>query len=363
MSLTLLACVCTLWACNDAGTNPFLIGDASTMPDDGRPDAGSNANTCLGCLVGGECFDGDEDTRCGAGGTMCEDCGSDSICSETGECIDDPLCAAECDGCCDATGGCQSGNEAMFCGSGGLACSACPDDAACVDGRCERNCGPDTCAGCCDASGQCVTGADDADCGAAGGACVDCTPGGDECSMGSCVSTACADTCDGCCDGDTCVEPATDDQCGASGIACVDCGAGRVCGASGCELNIDTMWSIRVVSGEVAPSQPGGGAWDGGNGLPDPYVTFVIANQADRSSSTIDNSLTPVWDETLADPVNAADLLAGVTILYRDSDVVFDDEICDITVALNGADFGGDLIESTCPDPTHGKVVWRLLAP
>lgn len=123
-----------------------------------------------------------------------------------------------------------------------------------------------------------------------------------------------------------------------------------------------STWALFVASGEVGATTATGESWDGFNGLPDPYVTAVVPNQAEVSTDIVDDSLTPRWDVILVSSATAADLTSGFQLLYRDDDAAFDDEICTIDVALAANDmaFGGGLVESSCADPDLGKIIWRL---
>lgn len=368
-----------LVGCSDPkGTNPFLDSDAAhadaggdTASNNGGPNnGGQNNGPCLGCVTAaGDCVDGDESSACGIGGGSCVACGADQVCGPDGACVATPSCGpANCPGCCDAAGACIAGNTAVACGTGGITCGTCPGQATCENGSCEQPCGPENCAGCCDAAGLCVHGDSDGACGTMGAACEDCGATGARCAGSACVQPSCADNCAGCCEGSTCIETGSDTQCGSAGDACMDCGFGRSCIVGVCAVDAASSWTVRVTDGKIAATKVGGDSWDGFNGLPDGVVTLSttdpVGQEITGSTSTVDNSLDPVWNEDVLTGVPARALFDGLTITFSDSDTAFDDEICVIqeTVNMSHAAFSGGVVESACANQPESKVRWRLVA-
>lgn len=367
--LTTFAIALFLAACSGGeGTNPFLKTDAGTEEDGGGDDAGDEE--CGGCVDGsGTCVDGDRADACGAGGRDCVACLDDQACTQEGVCVDAPDCTPDnCDGCCDEDGTCVTDDDDMACGQGGLGCSACQPGTTCVDGACARACGPDSCSGCCTEEGECLSGETDVSCGMGGLACTDCASIGAECDAGSCVEPTCAATCMGCCNEGECVNPAFDAQCGADGSACVDCGEGRACIDGACAVDPASLWKVFIANGEVATTDPDGGAWDGLNGLPDPFVVTTAIDPSDGEvhsnyTATVDDNLAPTWDEAPI-TVAARALYDGLTLEFLDEDVVDDDPICTIMVELDedSTNFNGGIVTSECPDEAASKIRWKLEA-
>lgn len=138
----------------------------------------SNACACVDGKMGAQ--------SCQADGTYaaCQ-CGS-SLCN-----------ANNCNGCCDASGACQTGTSNTACGGAAQLCVACGLAQTCQLGVCTSagsgggagggggsgggggtSCGPANCGnGCCDAAGRCQYPSNTGSmlCGSAGGACSTCT--------------------------------------------------------------------------------------------------------------------------------------------------------------------------------------------
>lgn len=261
------------------GGDPLGGGGAGTgtcaFCDSGECDS-CDENQCTVCVPdceGKACGDYDGcGSRCGGA------CDPGKFCSiALGVCTDQCDASSCPNGCCDASGLCQSGLDDASCGAHGQACAACPSGGpACVldfawppaGGECQP-CDSTTCPeGCCSAEGHCETAKADAECGHQGAACVDCTVQGSVCVdyAGSCAECnpdcdgkACGDsdgcggacngfcatgtcvvndssfvngcypcnptTCTGCCDADgKCVYGGTQHTCGTDGVSCFDCG-------------------------------------------------------------------------------------------------------------------------------------------
>jgi hypothetical protein len=119
---------------------------------------------------------------CQPEGTACTADTASNCCSGVctgGTCQATNGCAAECNGCCDASGACQAGTTAEVCGADGVTCSACSGDTPI--------CRKGVCSGCknlsqCPANSVC----------AASGACLAC----DVCANG-CVLTSIQGAIDG----------------------------------------------------------------------------------------------------------------------------------------------------------------------
>lgn len=160
-------------ACGDDSERCLPVPGTYSLPSPGGQCASCDSTTCPNgcCTIDGYCETPGSDTSCGYGGADCVDCTLDgSLCGYGGSCVD---CTADCDGKqCGESNGC-----------GGSCKGGCPTGKMCVVGSTVRPdgcyvCGPSTCPnGCCRADGECVTGYERGACGSGGVACDDC---GDE---------------------------------------------------------------------------------------------------------------------------------------------------------------------------------------
>lgn len=225
----------------------------------GPVDAGC-AGSCKGCCNGETCELGDAGTACGKNGAACNTCAATDVCRNQ-------ACAGcngqNCnDGCCTGSE-CVRGSAfaAGSCGTGGIACTACPAGTTdrCTAGMCKcgthercgtgQRCEAGQCVcdatscplGCCDPNGVCQTRSP-TKCGVGGAACGMCPGettnncsltgmcqcgsnaecgGGQRCQSGRCIcdATSCAS---GCCDGDTCLTAGLA-SCGRMGLGCITC--------------------------------------------------------------------------------------------------------------------------------------------
>jgi hypothetical protein len=330
----------------------------------------NNGMSCDGCMTArGFCDPGKTATACGAGGGLCKACQGGQDCDDSGQCVDPPECTpANCTGCCDAAGKCQTGKNPMACGATGLGCEKCPEGASCPEGACVLPCGPDNCTGCCDATGQCQNGDVDTVCGKGGEACGDCSTNDQVCAIGVCIAKVCAETCTGCCDsGGNCIMNTDDAMCGKEGNACEQCGTGKTCEMGACAAAAGSLWNVVVVNGEVAPKKPDDSSWDAFGGLPDPYVVAKVTDPltGDEFEGETDNgsgTLNPEWNETVLMGITEGVLLNGITFEYWDDDLASDDEICTVVVQPDMTTFSAQIVESTCDTDAASKFRWRFEA-
>lgn len=195
---------------------------------------------CEGCCdARGECQSGTTGLACGDDGAACHSCSSTEVC-RGGRCalssppVVDPAACNErtCrSGCCQE-GRCMSGEQATRCGTNGALCESCRGQQACASGRCQ-----DTgCGGCVDAAGTCQAGTSTGACGAYGFNCSSCGAGARCDASGLCLGGSCG----GCVDGLNVCRPGTEKSvCGTSGEHCLTCGANETCVAGACRLSID----------------------------------------------------------------------------------------------------------------------------
>ena len=319
--------------------------DSNSDPSDPTLDPSDTDSDCLGCInAAGICESGEFDDACGRGGSPCLECEAPAVCAE-GLCESPPGCSPDnCDGCCDGDDCIATPSDAA-CGAGGDECTPCDSDATCNNGICELPC-EDTCFGCCTTEGECIEDADSNDdaCGFLGFECEACT--GDQfCDFGVCSSPGCIETCDGCCIGNDCFSGFDNEACGFNG-ACEVCADGLTCDAFGlgCELSQLVQWQVVLLSGSIVPTQPGGGTWDAFGGAPDPYLDIA---ELEFMSTFVDNTVDPVWNETVTEGTLTPDLQQPLTFRMRDSDVLLDQEIGTCMVTLPDDAFGGPY-EVTC---------------
>ncbi|MSP60273.1 MAG: hypothetical protein EXR72_08015 [Myxococcales bacterium] len=172
--------------------------------------------------------------------------------------------------------------------------------------------------------------------GGGGGGYQGCVP---QCSARNCGSDACGGTCGTCGQGFTCngagsctqgCSPSCNGKsCGSDGCggSCGSCGKGFTCGgAGGCEVSGSSLWVLTITSGKIAEKGPDGASWDYPGGLPDPFICLTI-NGLRRCTSTVNDTLAPVWDESFP-AATALALQAGVIVEMWDEDLSADDPMC-----------------------------------
>ena len=97
---------------------------------------------CKNCCQGASAVNssGARVCTCRPDGAACTENTARNCCSGVcagGVCQATTGCAAECNGCCDASGACQAGPSAEVCGAGGAACAACSGNTPrCKQGVC-----------------------------------------------------------------------------------------------------------------------------------------------------------------------------------------------------------------------------------
>lgn len=256
--------------------------DETGADETGADETGSPTaceETCGGCCLDGECFDGFDDGACGSNGT-CEVCGAGQNCDGLA-CVAEPDCLATCDGCC-------------------------------LDGVCHDGYGSDACG----FAEQCE------DCGE-----------GSTCNGSDCVpaDAECLETCSGCCIGGECNQGSADDACGSLG-ACEDCGTNAVCENNEC---VAATWTISLLSGEILVDDLD--VFDG----PDAYLEMSSNGPGlgFSQSETQSNTSAPVWNEVLGTDV----VLSNPFVLEMwDEDTLSpDDLIGACTVSFPPSAFGG----------------------
>jgi hypothetical protein len=298
--------------------------DADTS---GNPDV-CNFLNCDGCCDGNVCNEVASKTSCGLNGRACKTCeGADECFS--GSCAPPTTDCNGCEGCCLDGTQCLPGNDQAACGAQNDACVACPDGQGCEGGMCKAiACDATSCPdGCCTSNGQCVNSGEQSVsvCGKAGGACSSCPTNTLSCTLGTCViDQPCLDFCtEGCCN--------TDGQCilygDQSPAACALTGQCGTCdGTNSCVAGVcspDQAWTITVRSAIIATTNAAGDDWDFfGNSLPDPYVAGALTDDlvVDWFTATIDNTITPNWNEEEGTYLESDLLAEGLQFNVNDSD-------------------------------------------
>ncbi len=355
-SLGVAACGGDDNSATDAGNSPSI--DGSTDRPDAGEEATCNFTNCDGCCDGNVCVNDASESSCGLDGRSCQTCEAGDECFSGTCATPTATCDADnCSGCCIGTQ-CVEGNVGAACGAQGDACVACDEgdvcdeNGACVPVACDSTSCPE---GCCSANGECIVDAlqDVNACGAGGQACNSCSNDAIDCVGGVCIEDQpCLDFCtDGCCTpqvqclGFTEQDP---DTCGTEGM-CMACTGDDSCISGVCSE--DPAWVIIVDSAVVSDVDENGDSWDAlfGTSLPDPYVTGALTNDVivDWFTATIDNTLTPNWDEETSAYAQSDLIAEGMEFNVLDSDVASFETIgnCVMTISLDDLQAGTKTIE------------------
>ncbi len=271
---------------------------------------------------------------------------------------------SNCEGCC-RDDRCEKGDTEASCGAGGGACQKCSGEQSCKAGACKEPCGPTNCAGCCDGD-TCLPGTATDKCGGEGAACTTCATEGPSfvCSNQQCIDGSCQATCaTGCCSATGC-QPGTEaSACGTGGEGCYACGAGRRCDATTrvCVLDPNALWDVFIAKANIPPTDKNGAAWDTINAAPDAWVKVLTSEGTSSHSgetTVIDDSTTPVWNETvISTGVKSSELMNNFALEVWDSDLYYHDYIGGCRVGLAASSFGGTLQLVRCSASASGVAV------
>ena len=349
---------CQLGNTNEAcgtGGNTCIACKSGETCNGGKCEAACSFTTCPDgcCADDGTCVKPVTDAQCGAAGAACQACTGGKKC-ESGVCADPTKDCTDCPGCCSGGTTCLPGDTPAACGASGAACVTCKPGEKCENGACVQApvaCDKTTCpSGCCLPDETCVPFAAQGvnKCGTNGEACNVCT-GGSPCQQGTCVGNLpCSSFCkQGCCTASgQCVEFPDQDakQCGTGGVTCSACSGQLSCAQGGCIT--DAVWEVWVVSAVIAAKKKDGKDWDTAlfaNPLPDPYVGAKLSTSLliIDFTKTIDNTITPQWNEKLTNWSQSDLLNKGLEVAVRDSDGINGipyETIDSCTVSLTQAD-------------------------
>jgi hypothetical protein len=270
---------------------------------------------------------GNTDNACGTGGLACLVCKGGESCVD-GQCTTNTPCdPVSCStGCCQ-DGLCLPGTAQDACGTGGLACVACPSDQLCIEGECGLGtCDANTCPnGCCDGN-TCEPGNTDEACGTGGAACAVCTDP-DHCVSQACGTAPCStSTCTGCCDTQgVCQTGDTREACGTGGKACKVCQGSNSCVNGNCAWDPQAEWKVTVVSATISPAK----IWDQGAlpGFvePDVFIEVSCAGKSGKTGTT-DNTYSPAFNDEVI-TATAQQLGVGVNVQVYDEDPIPPDQM------------------------------------
>lgn len=113
-----------------------------------------------------------------------------------------------------------------------------------------------------------------------------------------------------------------------------------------------------IISAELPPLLPSGASWDSFGGAPDPVLDFEVGGVSD-STSVLDNTYVPTWNEVVASGLTTAQLLDEATYTIRDVDVLGSELAGTCSLPLPD-DLFGSALEFDCTDD-EGTVLWTLV--
>ena len=211
------------------GLDNSACGGGGSLCEDCRPGTCRQGSCCRGnyrCWTGSDCVNGrNDDQNCGREGNDCQDCGAQGQCHD-GQCCSGSFACFDGFSCVDGQ------SNATACGAGGQNCQDCGSAGQCYDGQC--------CSGtyACHDGGSCVDGQNNSSaCGRAGLSCQNCG------SQGQCYDGQCCSGTYACHDGNSCVDGQSNSSaCGRNGQSCQDCGGG-VCTDGQCCSGATSCWN------------------------------------------------------------------------------------------------------------------------
>jgi hypothetical protein len=323
-----------------------------------------NHLTCPdGCCGPTGCNTKIDNAACGAKGSVCTACPQGKSCVQ-GQCVDGQAGCTDCKGCC-YEGACLAGDSTSTCGTDGEVCKECPPDHYCSKGICTKNptqCDASNCNGCCSGDGFCIPfnlQSNDA-CGKGGEVCNTCSSS-TTCKQGSCIyDQPCFSYCSqGCCTQQgQCLDytQQSPQSCGDEGAVCTACDPNLSCLGGQCVA--DPVWDISVISAVVSDTDSNGNPWDSWFGTPSPPDPFVILGldqpppAFSYSSSSIDDTTTPYFNEKVASFLQSDLLAHDLTIVVKDDDGLSSEEMGSCTYRFSSLQ-EGDVEIAPCSDHVY----------
>ena len=134
---------------------------------------------------------------------------------------------------------------------------------------------------------------------------------------------------------------------GGTGGGCGVCPTCTRCTNGACTPDPASLWKLRCVRASISQTKPTGAAWDTGIGstsAPDPKCAFWLGNSSAAETSTLSDTFTPEWNESITPGSRfTASLLSSQSspwsIRVTDEDGLGSDAICSISPALDAATF------------------------
>jgi hypothetical protein len=123
------------------------------------------------------------------------------------------------------------------------------------------------------------------------------------------------------------------------------------CTNGACGVDPASLWKVRCVSADIAPTKPTGGAWDAGFGAataPDPQCSFWLGNAVAAQTSILQDTLAPAWNESITPTSRFSAVLLSSqsspwSIRVTDDDQTGADAVCSVSPTLDAAAFSSGL--------------------
>jgi hypothetical protein len=205
--------------------------------------------------------------------------------------------------------------------------------------RFSTGCAPGQCTGCCMGT-ACLEGKSAAACGFGGNPCQTCPTG--TCLNGSCQGTPCSATscATGCCDSlGACQQVSSATACGVGGASCKKCDTEQECTNGSCIPKGSANYKVTLVSA-MMPAECG--SYDNCD-------TFIIltVGSSQITSSTKDDTATPVWNELLL-TASQADLLKSFSVQVFDNDYVSNDDMGQCSPKITTTNLSSGKLVTNC---------------
>jgi hypothetical protein len=122
-----------------------------------------------------------------------------------------------------------------------------------------------------------------------------------------------------------------------------------------CTPDPTTLWKVRCIRADIAPTKPNGDPWDLGTGTlaaPDPQCAFWLGNSSASETSVLSNTTMPAWNESITPGSRfTASLLSSQSnpwsIRVIDDDMTSSETVCSVSPVLEPAAFSSGLATFT----------------